>query len=416
MNSLLKMIITEKNTQFFANLYSDTNKIHLDKKFSNNFFFKQPIVHGANLINYAIAKFVKVKGFKLLIKNLSINLKNFLLVGENFEIKIYKKKIIVKSELNTKLEIDLEYERIKKKITKNTKPRKINTFQHYKIKNLYNYCLLEQLIFISYYIGSVKPGNGSLIHKININYSTKNIKQFKLTFKKKISNVFCLNYCNKFYKVEVIASKLKPFKENYSKYKLSPKAIKNIKNKKILIFGSTSDIGKRLASKELTTVCKIFKHSFRISFNNPNISKVESQKINQKINKIKPNFIFYLSSPIIYNGNKNNLKLSRYYNCLFVDYFEKIVNIIRNNNYDTKIFYPSSIYLENKKEYRRLECYLLSKERAEKICKLNKNERIVSLFRIPQLISRSNYNMLGFYEGKSLSVLDKFFNNFFEQV
>jgi hypothetical protein len=56
------------------------------------------------------------------------------------------------------------------------------------------------------------------------------------------------------------------------------------------------------------------------------------------------------------------------------------------------------------------------KERAEKICKLNKNERIVSLFRIPQLISRSNYNMLGFYEGKSLSVLDKFFNNFFEQV
>ena len=88
------MIITDKNTQLFANLYSDTNKIHLDKKFSNNFFFKQPIVHGANLINYAIAKFVKVKGFKLLIKNLSINLKNFLLVGENFEIKIYKKKII----------------------------------------------------------------------------------------------------------------------------------------------------------------------------------------------------------------------------------------------------------------------------------------------------------------------------------
>jgi len=113
---------------------------------------------------------------------------------------------------------------------------------------------------------------------------------------------------------------------------------------------------------------------------------------------------------------KNDLMDTNKHDDESVDYFEKIVNIIRNNNYDTKIFYPSSIYLENKKEYRRLECYLLSKERAEKICKLNKNERIVSLFRIPQLISRSNYNILGFYEGKSLSVLDKFFNNFFEQV
>ena len=115
------MIITEKDTKSFANLSHDKNKIHLDKKFSNNFFFKQPIVHGANLINYAIAEFVKVKGFKLQIKNLSINLKNFLLVGENFEIKVYKNKIIAKSHLNTKLEIDLEYDKIKKKIKKKFK-------------------------------------------------------------------------------------------------------------------------------------------------------------------------------------------------------------------------------------------------------------------------------------------------------
>ena len=410
------MIITDKDTKIFANFSGDKNKIHLDKKYSEKFFFKQPIVHGINLINYAITKFVKVKGFKLLIKKLSINLKNFLLVGENFEIRIYKKKIIVKSHLNTKLEIDLEYDKIKNKITKNLKPRKINNFQRYKIKNLYNYCLLKELIFITYYIGSIKPGNGSLIHKINIKYSNKNIEQFKLTFKKKIGNIFILNYYNKFYEVEVVASKLKPFKENYSKYKLSNKAIKNIKNKKILIFGPTSDIGKRLVSKELITLCKIFTHSFRINFKNPAISKVESEKIKQKIDKIKPDFIFYLSSPIIYNGYKNNLKLLRYYNCLFVDYFEKIINIIKNNNYKTKIFYPSSIFLENKKKYKRLECYLLSKERAEKICKLKKNTKIASVFRIPQLISRSNYNMLGFYEGKSLSVLDKFFNNFFEQI
>jgi hypothetical protein len=58
---------------------------------------------------------------------------------------------------------------------------------------------------------------------------------------------------------------------------------------------------------------------------------------------------------------------------------------------------------------------LLAKENAEKICKLKENKKIVSFFRLPQLISRSNYNIFGFYEGKNLSVLDKIFNTFFEQ-
>ena len=408
------MKITNKDTNFFAAISLDKNQIHLDKKYSSNFFFKEPIVHGVNLINKAIAHFLKGKNYKLIIKSLSINLKNYLVVGEEFEIKIYKKKIVVKNELNTKIEIDLEYERINDKF-KNNKITKTDICQQYKIKNLYNNCILNELMFISYYVGSINPGNGSLIHKININYSNKNNEQSKLKIKKKINNIFKINYCKNFFMVEVIVSKLKPFKIKHHSYKLSTKALRCIKNKKILIFGPSSDVAKRLINKDFTSVCRIFKHSFRINFHNSIISKIELIKLEQKITKIKPDFIFYLSSPKIYNGNKKNLKLLKYYNSLFVNYFDMILNIVKKNNYKTKIFYPSSFFLNKKNDYKRLECYLLAKEKAEKICKLKENKKIVSFFRLPQLISRSNYNMFGFYEGKNMSVLDNIFNTFFEQ-
>ena len=146
------MKITNKDTKFFAAISHDKNQIHLDKKYASNYFFKEPIVHGVNLINKAIACFLKDKNYKLIIKSLSINLKNYLVVGEEFEIKIYKKKIVVKNELNTKIEIDLEYEKINDKF-KNNKITKTNICQQYKINNLYNNYILNELIFISYYVG-----------------------------------------------------------------------------------------------------------------------------------------------------------------------------------------------------------------------------------------------------------------------
>jgi hypothetical protein len=56
------------------------------------------------------------------------------------------------------------------------------------------------------------------------------------------------------------------------------------------------------------------------------------------LNKYDKNKILNKKSGEFDNGNKNNLKLSRYYNCLFVDYFEKIVNIIDRLYYHKTIF------------------------------------------------------------------------------
>ena len=243
------MRITENDTKFFINLSNDKNKIHFDKKYAKKFFFKEPIAHGINIINFALAEFIKTKNYKLIIQNLTINLKNFLVIGEDFELKIYKKKIIVKNQLNIKIEIDVEYLKTSKKVQKEIRTKKTSVLQYYEIKNLYNYSLLDELIFISYYVGSIKPGCGSLIHRININYSNKNNEKFSLIVKKKLNNIFNISYCNNFFKCEIITSKLKPFKVDQDECKLSTRALKNIKKKKILIFGSSSDIAKRLINK-----------------------------------------------------------------------------------------------------------------------------------------------------------------------
>ena len=54
------MIINNKETKKFSK-YQKYQQDHLDKKFSSNFFFKEPIVHGANLALIALSKFLEKK-------------------------------------------------------------------------------------------------------------------------------------------------------------------------------------------------------------------------------------------------------------------------------------------------------------------------------------------------------------------
>ena len=83
----------------------------------------------------------------------------------------------------------------------------------------------------------------------------------------------------------------------------------------------------------------------------------------------------------------------------------------------TKIFYPSSVYVkEPQKGPKGLASYIKSKYLAEKICNAKPNKKIVSFYRIPKIQSKSNYNLLGFYEGQKLSVFDKYINQFLKST
>ncbi len=59
------MKITAKETKEFIFLSKDKNRIHFDKKFASQFFFKEPIVHGINIVIKALLIFFKKKVIKL---------------------------------------------------------------------------------------------------------------------------------------------------------------------------------------------------------------------------------------------------------------------------------------------------------------------------------------------------------------
>ena len=68
----------------------------------------------------------------------------------------------------------------------------------------------------------------------------------------------------------------------------------------------------------------------------------------------------------------------------------------------TKNFLPFFCYVkEPKKGPKGLASYIKSKYLAEKICNAKPNKKIVSFYRIPKIQSKSNYNLLGFYEDKN---------------
>ena len=210
----------------------------------------------------------------------------------------------------------------------------------------------------------------------------------------------------------MVTCKLIAFKKEKKKISLSPKIQKKLKGKKILIFGSSSDLSNRIFNLKKNSV-KIYKYSFRIKIQKPRIDAQEMMDLKKIILKIKPNYIFYFSSAKIYYDEKRNNKLFNLYKVIYVDYFKNIINLIINNQISSKIFYPSTIFLNNKKKYIRYKSYLKTKEMAEKVINSNKNNDFITCIRLPQLRSRSNYNLLGFYEGENIKILDKYIKKFF---
>ncbi len=292
---------------------------------------------------------------------------------------------------------------------KKNEPRKYN----YVIKNLINKSLINHLIYISYSIGTIKPGNGSLIHKINLQYNDKLISGKKILHKKMLNNAYEIGLESKFFKSNIIASKLVPFNYKHQKIRLSKKSLLNIKNKNILIFGIKSDLGKRLDSV-FKKYSKIHSHSFRVNFEKPEIHSKELKELNKKLIKIRPSYIFFFSSPRIYRSHVKKKKLYTFYNTVYVKYLSLILKFVIRNKLQTKIFNPSTSYVEEKyrKNNYKLSAYINAKIKSEEVCRAPKYRKYIRYARVPMLKTRSNYNILGFYEGESYKKFDKSIDSF----
>lgn len=405
------MKINLKKTIQFKNLSKDLNLIHFNKNFSSKYYFREPIVHGVNVCLAALSGYLKKKDIQ--ITSIKINFLNYILVNEEFFFKFNKNKIIVYNNINKKIEINLKIRKVQSVQEKIISKKIINYFN---FKKNYNNNLIKELLFISKFIGSNKPGNGSLIQSIKINYNEKSNLRKKILIKRIVNQIFNISYSYKNFNINVVASKLTPFILKNKKTMISTNVLQNIKNKKILIFGPSSDLSKRLLLPKIKKNCEIHSYSFRISHNQIYLKKKDFIPMKKLILKLKPDYIFYFSSPKILSNNKFSKALYLRYKLVYVDYFNELLKIVKNNLIKTKIFYPSTIYLEKSQKAKQgVLNYIKAKKLGEKICKFSSYKRFVKLYRLPQYQSRSNYNILGFYEGKKIFTFDNYLNHFFKE-
>ena len=398
----------------FSKLSGDKNLIHLSKKISKDFFFKEPVVHGVNLSIIALKKYIKKysKNKFLNIDELKIIFHNYCLHDENFDILLSKNKINIKSKISQKTNIFIKS--VKKK-NKN-KSLMLNKFERKIISNyntttfIKNLDLIKNLILISRKIGNLRPKNTSLIHKIYIKNNNKIFKS-KFLIKKITNNIFLLKFFYKTFYSETIFSKIKKYNLNFKKFVLKKNIVKKIQNKKIIIFGSSSNLAEGL---------KVFLKNSKLPFLSYSLSKVnlnikdQSTKLKKYLIKHKPDYIFYFSSPKITIETKKNVNsLKKNYNEVFYKNFKFIINEVLKNKLHTLVFYPSSYFLNEKEKHLNFRNYIESKIKVEKLSLRKKYQNIVRIYRLPKFKTRSTYNLHGYYEGVNLYNLKKYLENFF---
>ena len=381
------MKISLTKSKIFAKKSGDKNLIHLDTKFSSNFFFSEPIVHGSNLSIIALKqKFKKKKYFKF--RSITFNFKNYTNVNEDFKIVHLKNKIKIQNIFNEKLNITFD-------------KREGNIAE---VKEIFK--ILE---YISKLIGTKIIGNGALIFKIKINsLNQKNLFK-KINVRKINENIKIINFFTNYFKIEIICGKVKVFKPKSNKFNLNKKIIKKIKNKQLLFIGAKSDIAKILINST-KQYCNISTFSFRLKNERKSI---ENNFIKlRKILTNKYDYIFYMSSVKIFHGGIYNKSLLKNYRNIYYDFFKLIPDYLFNKKIKSKIFYPSTFALDNKNKFKNIGAYLKAKEKGETICKSKNFKKLIYCPRLPQMKSRSNYNILGFYEGQELYKIKKYLINF----
>tara|TARA_B100001248_G_scaffold246589_1_gene217290 strand:+ start:48 stop:1241 length:1194 start_codon:yes stop_codon:yes gene_type:complete len=395
------MKISKKDSKLFSTLSGDKNKIHLSGQFAKKFFFKEPIAHGVLVVFLCLSGFIKRIRKKIFLKKISINFHNYINIGEEFEISYTKNTITVRNNLNKKISIFLDYRFTKKPIHKKNKFKK-----KYKLSGISNLKLIELLIKSSKIVGNIYPGNGGLIHQINYYSDKKYIKQ-KMSIHKN-RNFFKIYLKEKNEKIEITSSKTKSFKN--SKKIVNKKKIDNYDNLKIMIFGPGSILSEKV--KEYFSLSKVnfIDFSFRLS-NKGHLKKIDKFRIKKIIEKQRPNLIFYFSSPKISLENKNKF-LNIIYKEVYFNVLVFLINILKKNSLNSKIFYPSTTFLSNKSKLEKNSLYARNKKLAEKFIEKDGNIKFVKSYRLPKYKSTSNYNLLGHYDGENINnfkfYLDKF--------
>ena len=273
----MKFKIYEEDGRKYSSLSGDNNKIHINKIFGYNSIFGEMICHGTLIVT----KIFEIINLKKKIRNknkFSLKIEFLKHFKYNSEISIIKKnnKYDVFQEKQKKLEIKIKYyndlntcNSFKKKYNLRFKNKIIN-----KDKKINDIMVL--LNNISKYVGTIYPGEHSIIREININFNkTKYLYNKKIEiFSQKIDSRLPIINNKLNYNHFIISFQTLERPEIKKKINISYKALEN-KIKKIkynaLIIGGSQGIG-----RDITNILKHNSSIFKIVTYNKN--KIFSKK------------------------------------------------------------------------------------------------------------------------------------------
>ena len=438
---IVKNISLNKIKQLnFIKLSGDKNKIH-------NFKFSQNVVaHGVNILLLVLENFPKkYKHYLLLCSNISISFLNPVIVPTKLNFNYKKNNEIVECEVcstsvHAKFSIQCSLKKLKFLNNKDkpnnrllNNPKKSNIFskkkkikEKFNINNIkllretypnlikfYGTERLKSIIYSSYFVGMKYPGYNSLLSSLNIFINNSYKKDFltKLLSIDKRINLSKINinsigaelFIHAFGKNDKIQEpSIYQIKKNYNKNLL------NCSAQNALIIGGSKGIG-ALTSKILgigkANLYITYKSNRKKLFNikkeilriNKNIKiyrldVMNFKKIKKVINNNKINCIYYFATPEILSFKRNKFDNKIYQNFLKYFYFipKKIINLLSKKKEKIYFFYPSSIFLDDKKKYSNISEYLNAKLKAEK--NLNKNFEKTNLIirRLPPIKTEQN--------------------------
>jgi len=387
----MNFIISEKEGRNFSKKSGDFNSIHLDDITGYNSIYGEKICHGC----LVFLKLLKFKGIKNKINSAINNFRAEIIFHQHFSYNknitlIRNKKIYLKQGNILCAEIKLT----------NNKFQSINKL--YNKKNLFN--KLEFILNnISKYTGMIKPGENSILSKIEIIYDINNKynKKMSITVKtrdKRIPIILNeLKYQNFIVKFNtIIRPTLLRTNDGIDKKTLSKvMAIK----RNVMIIGGSQGIGRDLLNllkknKKIKIISTFYKNKIS-SFNNVIVKKIDLNKnllkVKKIVNKYSPINIYYFASCKIYFDNylANNHKKD--YKKYFIDFPTKIIKM--NYKKDISFFYPSTQYINinSKSVYAKI------KRKAEKkisiLCdKLSVKYKII---RLDAINTRQTINLIG---------------------
>ncbi len=401
-----KFSISEKEGLIYSKISGDINKIHTDNLEGYNSIFGEKICHGTLIL---IKIFEKINLSKL-IKN-----RNFFSININFSkyfkydypisiiiskntFNIYQegqKKLFIIFSIRKKINFE-PFETFDKKKEIIISPKKLN--KNTKLNDIY--MLLNSL---SKYVGTVYPGQHSIISEININFNKKTkLKRNKLKIisKKKDARLPIIeNQLN--YKDFLVNFKSleRPFVKKNKKIdnKLLKNKIKKIKYN-ILIIGSSQGIGHDILNifNENKNIKKFVTYNKnKIKINSNSIYPIQFNvyndlnKIDKILNKNTPIKIYYFASPKIYFDNKLPVSIRNIYKYIFLKF--PILLLKRYKDKDISFFYPSTTNIfENKNSYYS-KIKLNAETKIKKICL--KYQIPLQIIRFPAINSRQSVSL-----------------------